>query len=50
MDLPNPGIEPASPTSPTLAGRLFITLFLGGGGDGGSCAQTIVKIVLIQGL
>ena len=23
-DLPDPGIEPASPTSPTLAGRFFI--------------------------
>ena len=24
-DLPNSGIEPASPTSPTLAGRVFTT-------------------------
>ena len=24
-DLPDPGIEPASPLSPALAGRLFIT-------------------------
>ena len=28
-DLPDPGIEPASPLSPALAGRLFTTMPLG---------------------
>ena len=28
-DLPNPGIEPASPASPALAGRFFTTVPLG---------------------
>ena len=29
-DLPNPEIEPMSPTSPELAGRFFTTSFPGG--------------------
>ena len=28
-DLPDPGIKPASPVSPALAGRFFITVPLG---------------------
>ena len=42
-DLPDPGIEPASPSSPALSGRLFATESPGKPGDRVHCPITIVK-------